>query len=153
MISKSEAETPQENEENSTHPLARFVTEEAIALLLNIPASEINEIRCWRHMILVVAEHMVRFVSYADLPPILEVEPPTNEEFTTWRKRWKRSDTKQAPDFWKDFYAEKFRLAGSRERLYCWGRLVGRIKFAISNEWLESLRKIFKEVRVVVVSW
>ena len=152
MISKSQAEAPQQNEENSTHPLARFVTEEAIALLLNIPVGEIKDIRCWRHMILVVAEHMVKFVSYADLPPILEVEPPTNQDFTIWRKRWKRSNTKQAPDFWKDFYAEKFRFAGSRERLYAWGRLVGSIKFAMSNEWLELLRNLFKEVRVLVIS-
>ncbi len=153
MISKSQTEKRQETQEDSTHPLARFVTKEAIALLLNIPVSEIKDIQCWRHMILVVAEHMVRFVSYADLPPILEVEAPTNQDFTIWRKRWKRSNAKQSPDFWRDFYAEKFRLAGTRERLYAWGRLVGSIKFAISNEWLESLRKIFKEVRVLVVSW
>jgi hypothetical protein len=77
----------------SVNPLIRFVTEESVALLLKIPVSEIKDIRCWRHVILVIAKHLVRFVSYADLPPVVEAEPPNNQDFMTWRKRWKKNKT------------------------------------------------------------
>ncbi len=55
---------------NSVNPLFRFVTEEAVALLLKIPVAEIKDIRFWPNVILVISEHLVRFVSYADLPPM-----------------------------------------------------------------------------------
>ncbi|MEO3706883.1 hypothetical protein AAFM79_20675 [Trichormus azollae HNT15244] len=38
----------------------RFVTEEAVALLLKIPVADID-IRFWPNVILVISEHLVRF--------------------------------------------------------------------------------------------
>jgi len=134
----------------SINPLARFVTPEAIALLLKINVSDIKEIRCWAHVILVVAKHLTRFVSYADLPPIVGVEPPTNKDFLTWRKRWQKTKTYQAPSFWVQFYAAKLRQSGSFNQLYTWGRLLSLITFALSITSLEALRKVFREVWEVI---
>ncbi len=141
--------TIQASDSGYVNPLVRFVTEEAVALLLNIPVSEIKDVRCWPKMILVIADHLVRFVSYADLPPILEVETPTHQDFITWRKRWRKLKTHQAPDFWQKFYSQKFRESTDATQLYAWGRLVGLIKFALSHDSLESLRAVFREVREI----
>ena len=59
----------------TVHPLARFVTIEASALLLKVEAAQIKDIRCWPNVILVVGIGLSKFVSYADLPPILGVKP------------------------------------------------------------------------------
>jgi hypothetical protein len=75
------------------------VTKEAIALLLNIELHQIKDIRCWPNVILVVAEELSKFVSYADLPPILAVEPPTEQDFVCWRKRWKKLKKNKPPIF------------------------------------------------------
>ncbi|AFZ26908.1 hypothetical protein Cylst_4853 [Cylindrospermum stagnale PCC 7417] len=139
-------------ESNYVNPLVRFVTEDAIALLLNIPVTEIKEIRCWPNVILVIAEHLVRFVSYADLPPILEAAPPTNQDILTWRKRWRKQKTHKAPEFWKEFYSQKFRQANSSAQLYAWGRLINILKFAFSHERLESLRNVFRTCRTLLTS-
>ncbi len=77
------------------HPLARFVTPEAIALHLNIEVARIKEIRLWPNVILVVAQGLTRFVSYADMPPIIEVKAPQTQDFSRWRKRWNKSETKR----------------------------------------------------------
>ncbi|MGI2905709.1 hypothetical protein [Tolypothrix sp. VBCCA 56010] len=50
-------------------------------MLLNIDAAKIKQIRLWRYMILVVADGMSRFVSYAEIPSILGVAPPTVKDF------------------------------------------------------------------------
>jgi hypothetical protein len=39
-------------ESNEINPLSRFVTVEAVALLLNIDAAKIKEIRLWRYLTL-----------------------------------------------------------------------------------------------------
>jgi hypothetical protein len=70
------------------HPLARFVTKEAIALCLNLRSEQIYKIDCWRYVIHVVGKGVSAFVSYADLPPIIGVEAPTNKDFWRWRKRF-----------------------------------------------------------------
>lgn len=136
--------TPQ-TKATPVHPLARFVTKEAIALLLKVPADKIKEIRCWPNVILVVGEGLSKFVSYADLPPILGVEPPTNRDFVYWRKRWKTLKTKQAPDFWLRFYANRFGQSQSVAELYQWGQLVGVIKLALSEKAVQALRSIYAE--------
>lgn len=79
---------------SAIHPLARFVTVEAIALLLHLKPQEIYRIDCWRHVIHVVGKGISIFVSYADMPPILGVEPPTAADINCWRKRWKKTNTK-----------------------------------------------------------
>src|SRR4028119_1045885 len=105
----------------AVHPLARFVTKEAIALLLNLKPHEIYRIDCWRYVIHVVGKGVSTFVSYADLPPILSVELPTHQDFIWWRKRWKRK--LQAPEFWVEFYKQKFWQAVSIAQLYKWGQI------------------------------
>ena len=127
------------------HPLARFVTKEAIALLLKIEIARIKEIRCWPNVILVVGEGLSKFVSYADLPPIVGVEPPTNQDFACWRKRWKKLKTKQAPNFWVKFYGQKFGQSSSITELYKWGKLVGLVKPALTEKAVQALRSIYAE--------
>ncbi|MBW4671770.1 MAG: hypothetical protein KME60_31190 [Cyanomargarita calcarea GSE-NOS-MK-12-04C] len=129
------------------NPLARFVTKEAIALHLKIEVARIKEIRLWPNVILVVAQGLTRFVSYADIPPIIEVEPPQTPDFSRWRKRWNKSETKRSPEFWEEFYRQKFCEAASVAVLQTWGRLVGIIKSVMSQTALESLRTQYAETK------
>jgi hypothetical protein len=129
-------------ESRPVHHLARFVTREAIALLLNRKPQEIYRIDCWRHVIHVVGKGVSTFVSYADLPPILGVEPPSPKDFISWRKRWKKNKNK-APKFWTQFYAQKFRTVPSLREMYSWGELVGVIRFALSESAVEWLRSVY----------
>ena len=138
--------TPQQESE-SVNPLARFVTEEAIALHLNIKVEQIKDIRLWRYVILVVAQGKTRFVSYADLPPIIEAEPPTTKDFLCWRKRWKKSETNKAPTFWVKFFSLKFEQAVTVAQLHTWGKLINLIKFAMQQTDIESLRSDYLQVK------
>jgi hypothetical protein len=131
----------------SNHPLARFVTKDAIAALLNRKTEDIYRIDCWRYVIHVVGRGVSTFVSYADLPPILGVEPPTNQDFIRWRKRWQKNK-KQAPPFWVDFYKQKFREASTKAQLYDWGKIVGIIKFGLSPARLQELRIVYSQKRL-----
>lgn len=79
------------------NPLARFVTVEAIALLLKVDVTQIKAIRCWARVVLVVGVKFSRFVSYADLPPILAVEVPNTADFIRWRKRWQKNTQPRTP--------------------------------------------------------
>jgi len=128
----------------AVHPLARFVTKEAIALLLNLKPHEIYRIDCWRYVIHVVGKGVSTFVSYADLPPILGVESPNSADFICWRKRWKKNKYK-APKFWAEFYKQKFKFALSLEDMYNWGELVGLIKFALAGVTVQMLRGVYTE--------
>lgn len=138
MIAKPQPES------RAVHPLARFVTLEAIALLLNLQPEEIYEIRCWRYVIHVVGKGISRFVSYGDMPPILDVEPPTTEDMNCWRKRWQKTKNK-APEFWVKFFAAKFRQAASLLEMYSWGRLVNAIKFGLKEAALQWLRSFYAQ--------
>ena len=124
------------------HPLARFITVEAIAHYLKLQPEDIYRIDCWRYVIHVVAKGVSTFVSYADIPPIVGVEPLTPQDILCWRKRWKKNKFK-APDFWVGFYAQKFKLAPYLKDLYAWGELVGMIKFGLSEAAVEWLRKVY----------
>jgi hypothetical protein len=135
-----------QREATDLHPLARFVTKEAIALLLNLKPEDIYRIDCWRYVIHVVGKGVSTFISYADLPPILGVEPPTNQDFVRWRKRWKQNK-KQAPKFWVEFYKEKFWQAVSVAELYMWGQIVRVIKFALSQAAVQGLRSVFLDAK------
>ena len=66
------------------HPLARFVTEETVALLFNIAVDEIYRIECCRYMVYVHAKGISRFVSYADFPPIVGVNTIALQDFGRW---------------------------------------------------------------------
>lgn len=136
---------------NYINPLFKFVTKEAVALLLKIPVEQIKKIRCWPHVILVISEHLVRFVSYADLPPILAVEPPTNKDILTWRRRWRKQKTYKAPNFWQKFYTQKLRLSADRSSLQAWWGLINKIKFALSHDAVQKLRIVFQETYDLMV--
>lgn len=137
---------------NYINPLFKFVTKEAIALLLKIPVEQIKKIRCWAHVILVVSEHLVRFVSYADLPPILEAEPPTDKNILTWRKRWRKLKTYKAPQFWQYFYTQKYQQAENKGILLAWQGLVNKIKFALSHKSIQELDSVFQETEEMMAT-
>ncbi|MBE9097188.1 hypothetical protein [Tychonema sp. LEGE 07203] len=122
------------------HPLARFVTEETVALLFDIAVDEIYRIECCRYMVYVHGKSISRFVSYADFPPILEVKPIALQDFGRWYKRWK---SKLAPAFWTKFYTHKFKKAVSVDRLLEWGLLVANVKSVISGAALQQLRDVY----------
>ena len=94
---------------------------------------------------------MSKFVSYADLPPILGVEPPNERDFSSWRKRWKKNEKKQAPKFWVEFYKQKFCQAFSVAELYSWGQMVRVIKLALSQTAVQELRRVYFDVKCSLV--
>ncbi|WP_373534715.1 hypothetical protein [Microcoleus sp.] len=124
------------------HPLARFVTEETVALLFDIAVDEIYRIECCRYMVYVHGKSISRFVSYADFPPIIEVKPIALQDFGRWYKRWK---SKLAPAFWTKFYTHKFKKAVSVDRLLEWGLLLANVKSVISGAALQQLRDVYAQ--------
>jgi len=127
------------------HPLVRFVTEETAALLFNLDPEEIYRIDCWRHVVYVHGKGVSKFVSYADFPPILEVEAPTHQDFVRWRKRWKnRWKISQAPEFWTKFYKYQFKHASTEANLLSWGKLVAVVKSVLSVAAVEQLREAYR---------
>lgn len=134
----------QQPEAKYIHPLARFVTKEAIALLLKIDITKIKEVRCWARVILVIGERLSRFVSYADLPPILTSELPNKADIVRWRKRWQKNN-RQAPQFWLEFYEQKFTRAISIDQLRAWGQIIGIMKFGFSPAGLQQLRYCYSQ--------
>ena len=128
------------------HPLVRFVTEETAAMLFNVEADEIYRIDCWRHVVYVHGKGVSKFVSYADFPPILGIEAPTNQDFVRWRKRWKkRWKISQAPEFWTKFYKYQFKEASTEANLLAWGNLVAIVKLVLSEAAVEQLREAYKQ--------
>ncbi|MBA2748981.1 MAG: hypothetical protein H0U45_09640 [Tatlockia sp.] len=128
---------------NYIHPLARFVTTESVALILQVPVEKIREIRCWARVILVVGKGLSRFVSYADLPPVVEATPPTIKDFNYWRKRRLKLKIKQAPETWGQFYAQKFGQCLDTAELASWGKLLGVIKMVLAESVVTALRTIY----------
>ena len=138
MISSSQPEA------RVVHQLARFVTKEAIALLLNLNPEQIYRIDCWQYVIHVVGKGVSTFVSYADLPPILGAETPTARDFLRWRKRWRKNQYK-APGFWVKFYEQKLNTAPSLAEMYRWGELLSVIKSVLSEAQLRRLRSLYAQ--------
>ncbi|MBD2040667.1 hypothetical protein [Microcoleus sp. FACHB-672] len=126
------------------HALYRFVSAEAIALLLNIKPEKILKIRCWAHVILVVGKGFSRFVSYADLPPIVGVKPPTPQDYLRWRKRWQKNNY-QAPAFWGEFYTQKLRQTRRFSQLHAWLRLIEAIKSLLPASAVRELQSIYTQ--------
>lgn len=127
------------------HPLVRFVTEETAALLFNLDPEEIYRIDCWRHVVYVHGKGVSKFVSYADFPPILEVEAPTHQDFVRWRKRWKnRWKISLAPEFWTKFYKHQFKHASTEANLLSCGKLVAVVKSVLSVAAVEQLREAYR---------
>ena len=128
------------------NPLARFVTIEAIALLLKVNITQIKYIRCWARVVLVVGVKFSKFVSYADLPPIIAAEVPNTADIIRWRKRWNKN-TRQAPQFWLEFYQQKFEQALNISQLYDWGQIIGVIKFGLSLVTVLKLRHFYSDTK------
>ncbi len=137
------------------HPLARFVTEEAVCLKFNIKFEDIYTVECWQHIVYVHGKGLSKFVSYADFPPIIGVEPPTASEMAKWCKRWlkqhKFENRKQAPKWWAQFFASKFQQAPCQKFLYHWGQLIKLIKFAFDEQILQNLRESYRLQRKLLL--
>ena len=127
------------------HHLARFVTEETVALIFKIAPEQIERIECWQYVVYVHGVGVSCFVSYADFPPILAVDAPTTQDFIRWRKRWR---SKFAPQFWQEFYTHQFQYTLSIPELFEWGQLVGLVKSALSEAVLQKLRKVFASQKI-----
>ncbi|NEQ40179.1 MAG: hypothetical protein F6K40_29630 [Okeania sp. SIO3I5] len=132
-----------ENKYTSTNPLGRFVTRDALSFHLGIKSDNIYKISCWKYVIHVVGKGKSRFVSYADMPPVLGVEPPRKGDFAKWRKRIKTRKQKYVPKFWAQFYVKQIEDSNSVETLLNWKSLVSQCKSLIS---LEGVKKIDQAV-------
>jgi hypothetical protein len=73
------------------------------------------------------------------------VESPSGLDFGYWKRRWASQKQRHAPDFWVDFYADRFHKAVSVSELLEWGELVGVIKLMLGAIGLESLRKVYAQ--------
>ncbi len=128
--------------------LARFVTEEAVCLMFNLSLEDIYTVECWRYIVYVHAKGVSKFISYADFPPIVAVQPPTQSECVKWRKRWRKQLEpklkKQAPSWWAKFFKAEFSQALNESILYAWGKLIATIKFAFDEETLQELRESYR---------
>lgn len=122
-----------------SHPLARFVNKRAIALLLGIKPHEIRQINCWRYVIHVVGNNFCRFVSYGDLPPIIQANTLTSGDFLVWRKRLLIKRQRHAPSFWVDFYLAEIAMVTSMDNLMEWQGLVNQISYLLDTEAREVL--------------
>ncbi len=151
MVSTPKAKTPViraskiNHKSPVLHPLVRFVTEQTAAVLFNLEPDEIYRIDCWRHVVYVHGKGVSKFVSYADFPPNLDVEIPTNQDFVRWRKRWRnRWKISHAPEFWTNFYKHQFKEASTESNFLAWGKLVAIVKSALSVAAVEQLREAFR---------
>lgn len=141
---------------NSTpfHRLTRFVSRQAAAMMFNLEVEEIYLVERWAHIVYIHGKGVSRFVSYADFPPRLGVAPPTDKDFAFWQRRWKKrqqgQQKKQAPPFWVQFFACQLGQSSSAEVLFNWGRLIGLIKFAFSEDILQRLRESYAQKRSAV---
>ena len=125
-----------------SHIQHRFATYRAIALLLNIKIEDIREVRFNRYVMHVIAKRISTFVSYADMPPIVEATPPDHRDRPIWRKRWKKY-AQIAPKFWQDFYADKMSEAKDQDELMAWYLLILKVGFALTRDAKTALTDLF----------
>ncbi|GAB1543880.1 hypothetical protein NUACC21_65560 [Scytonema sp. NUACC21] len=115
--------------------------------MFNINLEDIYVVECWRYVVYVHGKGISKFVSYADFPPIIGVEPPTPIEFLKWRKRWRKhndpSQRKQAPKWWATFFTNEFWQAFSDSALCSWGELLCSIQFAFTELTFEELQQSY----------
>lgn len=133
------------NKSTSAHPLGRFVTREALGLHLGLKSDNIYKISCWRYVIHVVGKSKSRFVSYADMPPVIGVEPPRKSDFAKWRKRIKARKQKYVPKFWAQFYIKKIAEANSLQTLISWENLVKQCRSLMSIECISKIDRALAE--------
>jgi hypothetical protein len=135
----------------SRHRLARFVTKETVALMFELKLEDIYRIECWRNIVYVHGRGVSRFVSYADFPPNLDAEFPTELDWKKWEKYWyRRSKSKQVPVFWLKFYSDRLKNASTTKMLKTWGELLAAIAPKLSKSNVQQLRDIYKIRRDVL---
>ncbi len=136
------------------HPLARFVTEEAVCLKFDIKFEDIYTVQCWQHIVYVHGKGLSKFVSYADFPPVIGVNPPTASEMAKWCRRWLKqhefANRKHAPKWWAQFFADQFEQAPYEKFLFNWGKLIRLIKFAFNEEMLQILRESYRQNKALL---
>jgi hypothetical protein len=133
------------------HPLARFVTEEAVAVMFNVTVEQIERVECCGYMVYVHATGVSRFVSYADFPPPVAVVPPNSQVFWRWRKRWrKRWNSRYAPDFWQKFYIYQFQQAGTMPELIEWVQVVNLLRTVLSEEVWQKISFAFDQEKYIL---
>lgn len=143
----------QQRNSNPLHRLARFVTKRAAAIMFNLKVEEIYLVERWANIVYVYGKGISRFVSYADFPPVLEVAPPTDQDFAFWRRRWKKrqqEQKKQAPSFWVQFFAQQFHQSSSATVLSNWGELIRIIKFSFGETTLQELRESYRQEKALL---
>lgn len=123
------------------HRQRRFLNITAISHHLQREPETITKIDPWKHVIHVVGKGISTFVSYADLPPIIDQEFPTEADRKIWRKRWKRNSN-IAPQFWLEFYCEKIHRAKTVAELEKWQRIITFLHFALSPSAITTLELI-----------
>jgi hypothetical protein len=122
------------------HPLARFVTEEAVAVMFNISVEQIERIECCRYMVYVHGTGVSRFVSYADFPPTVKVASANSQDFVRWRKRWqKRWNSRYAPELWQKFYIYQFQQSLDVNELSEWWQVTSTVKTVLSVDSLQQI--------------
>lgn len=140
---------------SNIHPLARFVTEEAVCLKFNLKFEDIYVVECWEHIVYVHGKGVSKFVSYADFPPVIGVAPPTASEMAKWCRRWLKkhdfANRKQAPRWWAQFYAIQFNQSICEKFLFEWGKLINLIKFVFNQEILQQLRNCYRHHKQLLV--
>lgn len=127
------------------HPMAGFVTEEAVALMFGISIDQIERIDCYCYMVYVHAANISRFVSYADFPPLQTVDTVDSYTFYRWRKRWRKCrNSRFAPDWWQQYYIDRMQQSFSDRDLIKWRKVIILIRSALSdNAWRHITQTIY----------
>ncbi|NJL62283.1 MAG: hypothetical protein HC903_11155 [Methylacidiphilales bacterium] len=135
------------------HPLARFVTEEAVALMYGIDIEQIKRIDCYRHVVYIHATNLSRFVSYADFPPPPSVGTEFSQVFWRWRRRWrKRWNSRYAPEWWQNFYIEQIQKTFSDDDFIEWCKVLILIKSALSDDAWQQITQTIDKVNIFAKS-
>ncbi len=135
------------------HPLARFITEEAVALKFNLKIEDIHRIELWDRLVYVYAGKLSRFVSYADFPPIVTEKKPTEFPVAYWserlRKLHKQDQSKKLVllTWWTRFYQERFSECANPRQLKQWGEVVAILKPSLPDPIIETLREFYRSIQ------
>ncbi len=135
------------------HPLARFVSEEAVSIMFGIDIGQIKRIDCYSHVVYVHATNLSRFVSYADFPPPPSVGTQFSHVFWRWRRRWrKRWNSGYAPEWWQNFYIQQMQKTFSDDDFIEWFKVLILIKSALSDDAWQQITQSIDKVNIFVKS-
>jgi hypothetical protein len=130
------------------HPLAGFVTEEAVALKFNVKIEEIHRIELWDKLVYVYAGKLSRFVSYADFPPVVRDSLPNTLQKVMWRERIYniKDQAKKTHLFtwWCQFYGDRLSESKNEVELRKWGEILAILKPFVPENMINTLREIYR---------